>query len=80
MKTMTIRNIPDDDHGTPVAIGDRTHEERTVRGGSFGGLTNEARDSFGNAGNCRPAYRQKKGPQYRESYIGFRVVCPADFH
>ena len=59
MKTMTIRNIPDD-----VAAG----------------LTADARDSFGNAGNCRPAYRQQKGPQYRESYVGFRVVCPADFH
>ena len=70
---------PPDDHGTPIAKEYRDYDGRAVRGGSFGGLTADARDSFGNAGNCRPAYRQQKGPQYRESYVGFRVVCPADF-
>ncbi len=68
-----------DPHGTPIAIGYRDYDGRSIRGGSYGGLTTDARNSFGNAGNCRPAYRQQKGPQYRESYVGFRVACPADF-
>ena len=69
-----------DPYGTPIAYEYRNYDQRAIRGGSFGGTNSGDADGyFGRSGHCRPAWRQYRRPDYRENFIGFRVVCPADF-
>ncbi len=77
----TENGYVDDGTGTPIPVEYNTqNNKRTIRGGSFGGTDRgEARNYFGRSGNCRPAWRQYRSPGSRENFIGFRVVCPADF-
>ena len=76
----TENGYVDDGYGTPIAYEYRNYDQRAIRGGSFGGTSrDDARNYFGRSGHCRPAWRQYRRPDYRENFIGFRVVCPADF-
>ena len=69
-----------DPYGTPIAYEYRNYDQRAIRGGSFGGTNSGDADSFfGRSGHCRPAWRQYRRPDYRENFIGFRVVCPVVF-
>ena len=69
-----------DPYGTPIPYELRNYDQRAIRGGSFGGTNaTDADGFFGRASHCRPAWRQYRRPDYRENFIGFRVVCPADF-
>jgi len=56
------------DPATPAnTLSGASGAKRVGRGGSWGNT----------AGYCRPAYRGSNTPTYRDSYIGFRVVCTA---